>query len=183
MSDIEKAKRSYLKLMMAIPLVVLGGVIAFAGQSIVNPVVIVLGFAMTALGVMVGINWWQQTGSIRVSKKARELERTANCLNIHPDHIEFAHTEKLLGFEIKCRNDGKFYHVHIEDQKSGELRALSLPDEETVDDPQEFANPVTMPCNKKYFSWYKPEFQKVSMIIIGVVILFELIALIALGGD
>lgn len=182
MSEIKKTKRSYLKLMMAVPLFVLGGLISFAGQSIVNPFVIVIGFALMAIGVMVGINWWQAS-TVRVDSKAKELERTANCLNIYPDHVEFAYMEEPLGFESMCRNDGKYYYVHSEDKASGELRALSLPDEEAVDDPQEFANPVTMPCNKKYFSWYKPEFQKVSMIIVGVVILFELIALIALGGE
>jgi len=181
MSDIEKTERNWTKLMLAAPLIIMGGVLGFFGQSIANPFVIVIGFAMLAVGVIVAIKWWQ-TGTIRVDKEARKLEATANSLNIYPDHVEFAYTEKPLGWPMKCLNDNKYYHVHVEGKDKGGMKPFSLPDDEAVDDPQEFANPVTMPCNKKYFSWFKPGFQKVSMIIIGVVILFELITLIALGG-
>lgn len=177
--DLKEMKRKWLKLAIAIPLVALGAVIAFFGNTTTNPFIIVLGFAMLSIGVMTGWNWWQQ-GTIRVEKDAQALERTANSLVISKDYIKFTHNEKPLGYQSKCRNDNKLYYVMID--LVGELIPFTLPDEETTDDPKEFANPVTMPCNKKYYQWFKPEFQKISTIVLGVTCIFELIALIALGG-
>ena len=177
--DLKELRRKWLKLAMAVPLVILGGVISFFGNMATNPFIIVLGFAMLTIGVMIAWNWWQQ-GTIRVEKDAQALERTANSIVISKDYIKFAHEDKPLGYQSKCRNDNNLYYVMID--LVGELMPFTLPDEETADDPKEFANPVTMPCNKKYFQWFKPEFQKISTIVLGVTCIFELITLIALGG-
>jgi len=177
--DLKQMKQKWLKLVLAVPLTLMGGLIALLGNMAANPFVIVLGFAMLAIGVMIAWNWWQQ-GTIRVEKDAQALERTANSLIISKDYIKFAHEDKPLGYQSKCRNDNKLYFVMIEKEEARE--PFTLPDEEMSDDPKEFANPVTMPCNKKYFSWFKPEFQKVSTIVLGVTVIFELITLIALGG-
>jgi len=177
--DFNRMKQRWLKLIIAVPLIVFGGIIAFFGNMATNPFIIVVGMGSAAAGVMVVWNWWQGS-TVKVEKDAQALERTANCLVISKDYIKFTHNEKPLGYQSKCRNDGKPYYVMLD--LAGELMPFTLPDEEMVDDPREFANPVTMPCNKKYFSWFKPEFQKVSTIILGVTIIFEIIGLIALGG-
>jgi len=177
--DLKKLKRKWLKLAVAVPLIVFGGIITFFGNMATNPFIIVIGMGSVAIGVMSAWNWWQQ-GTIRVEKEAQALERTANSLVISKDYIKFAHNEKPLGYQSKCRNDNKLYYVMLD--LDGELIPFTLPDEEAADNPKEFANPVTMPCNKKYFQWFKPEFQKISTIVLGVTCIFELIALIALGG-
>ena len=177
--DFKQMKQRWLKLAMAVPLIVLGGLTAFLGNMGTNPFIIVMGMAMLTIGVMIAWNWWQQ-GTILVEKDAQDLERTANSLVISKDYIKFTHEDKPLGYQAKCRNDNKLYYVMID--KGGKPEPFTLPDEETADDPKEFANPVTMPCNKKYFQWFKPEFQKISTIVLGATCIFELITLIALGG-
>ena len=177
--DFKQMKQKWLKLVVAIPLALVGGLLAFLGNLATNPFIIVLGFAMLSIGVMIAWNWWQQ-GTVLVEKDAQALERTGNCLVISKDYIKFTHEDKPLGYQAKCRNDNKLYYVMIERDEKKE--PFTLPDEEATDDPKEFANPVTMPCNKKYFAWSKPEFQKISTIILGVTVIFELITLIALGG-
>lgn len=177
--NLNQLKQKWLKLVMAAPLIIFGGVIAFIGNTGENPFVIVIGMASVAIGVMAAWNWWQQ-GIIKVEKEAMALERTANSLIISEDYVKFAHEEKPLGYQSRCRNDGKPYYVMLD--LGGEKIPFVLPDEEMLDDPREFANPVTMPCNKKYFAWFKPQWQKVSTIVLTVIIIFELIAMIALGG-
>jgi len=177
--DFNRMRQRWFKLIMAVPLIVFGGIIAFFGNMATNPFIIVIGMGSVAAGVMAAWSWFQGS-TIKVEKEAQALERIANSLIISKDYIKFAHEDKPLGYQSKCRNDGKSYYVMLDFAE--EKIPFTLPDEEMVDDPREFANPVTMPCNKKYFSWFKPEFQKVSTIILGVTIIFEIIGLIALGG-
>ena len=87
--DLKELERKWLKLAMAVPLVILGGVISFFGNMATNPFIIVLGFALLTIGVMIAWNWWQQ-GTIRVEKDAQALERTANSIVISKDYIKFA---------------------------------------------------------------------------------------------
>jgi hypothetical protein len=175
----DKIKRNWSKLTLAVPLVVFGLVLAFFGNEITNPLVIILGFGSMGAGTLIIKNWWQ-AGEVRITRPSREMELKANQMIIYDDLIEFTYEEKPEGWQQKCLNDGKYYYVKV--CKDGELEQFKLPTRQAQDDPREFANPVKMDCNKKYLEFAKFEFQKVPAIIIGLVIGCELIALIAIGG-
>lgn len=177
----DKIKRGWKQLIMAVPLVLVGGLIGFMAQAAANPFLIVIGFAMMAAGALLFKNWWQLS-EVVLDKKTGKEESAPNSFNIYRDRVEFSYIEKPLGWPHKFHNDSKYYYQHIEDGGQEKLKAHALPDVENVDDPKEFANPVRMPCNEKYFTWYKPGLQKLSTITLGVVIGLEVIGLIALGG-
>jgi len=74
----------------------------------------------------------------------------ANCLNIYPDHLEFAKLpdKELLGQPQRCHNDNKFYYVHIWEKEKDKLKAFMLPDT-TYRDPREFANNLNIPAHRE----------------------------------
>ena len=60
-----------------------------------------------------------------------------------------------------------------------------LPDDDENEryyDPIEFANPVTMVSNLKYFTWSASTMQKISIGVMALVIVGEIIGIIVLGG-
>ncbi len=90
----------------------------------------------------------------------------------------------------KCYNDGNFYYVQqITDAVSEYLKIKAeaitefvLPDGDTDDryyDPGEFANVVTMPCNKKYYTWSATKIQKIYAGVMALIIMGLIIGLIA----
>jgi len=65
------------------------------------------------------------------------------------------------------------------------LTEFKLPDDDDTQryyDPAEFANAVTMPSNKKYFSWSFSTMQKVSIGVMALVLTGEIIGIVAIGG-
>jgi len=199
----ENSWRKYEKSIRLVAAVVsfgIGGFIAVLGNSAGNPLVILLGFAGLAGGFMLFLSWRRQ-GDIRLIDKAKREKgkdyKPPNSLNIFSDHIDFAFVEEPIGQSQKSLNDGKYYHIHKADlptkveflglsvETESGLEEFKLPDDDEDEryyDPTEFANPVTMVSNKKYFTWSASTMQKISIGIMAIVIAGEVVGLIAIGG-
>ncbi len=185
--------RRRLCLLGASGLILIGGFIAYLGNSEGNVLVITLGFAGLAGGFLL-LRSWRHMGETRILKKTgpdgkeKIEEKSLNSLILYPDWIDFAYVEKPAGQSQKNYNDGLFYYVltclkpYFESDKAP-LSELRLPDDDENErcyEPLEFSNVVTMPSNKKYFTWSASTMQKVSIGIMALVIAGELIGLIAL---
>jgi len=177
----------HLYLSGSIALFALGGFIAYMGNATGNPLVILLGFAGMAVGFLL-FRAWRNRSEVRHIGKDKGGEsgdgEIPNSLNLYPDKVEFAYVENPLGQSQKCLNDGKYYHVH-KANILGELEEFKLPDDDDKEryyDPTEFANPVTMPSNKKYFVWSFSTMQKISVGVMALVIVGLIIGLVAMGG-
>jgi len=178
----------YLYLLGILVLFSIGGAIAYLGNNTKNPALILIGFAGLAGSFMLFL-WWRNMGQVRIlAEQGEEGEAGAappNSLVIYPDRIAFAYIENAPGQTQKCFNDGKFYHVLCPGEKEGQFQEFTLPDDDEKEryfDPQEFANPVTMPSNKKYFTWSASTMQKISVGIMALVIVGLIIGLVAMGG-
>ena len=140
----DKLKRyaRWLYLLAAVVSFGAGGAIAVIGNNTDNPLLIVVGFAGLASGVLL-FKKWRGEKEVRVLGEA--LTKPANCLVISKSHIKFDHVEeaaKLFGLEQKCYNDGKYYHVHRIDN-GDTAKHFELPDDDENEryyDPTEMAN-------------------------------------------
>jgi len=148
---------------------------------------ILLGFAGLAGGFLLFLSW-RKLGDIRLIGKRQGKEgesyKAPNSLNIYPNKIVFEFEENPIGQEQKDYNDGKYYFVHKKFEGDG-VEEFTLPDDDDKEryyDPGEFANPITMPSNKKYFTWSASTMQKISVGVMAIVIAGEIIGLIAIGG-
>lgn len=161
-----------------------GGAIAFIGNETGNPLIIVVGFGGLAGGFLLTKKWFEHK-TIRMVDK-RVMTEPPNCLILSKTHIIFDHfaVDKLLGLAQKCYNDGKFYHVLRDESDSNGNPLFELPDDDENErhyDPSEMANVVTMPSNKKYFTWSATTMQKISIGIMGIIIAGEVIGVVAMG--
>lgn len=162
-----------------------GGAVAFIGNEVGNPVIIVVGFGGLAGGFMLVKKWFEHK-SIRMVDK-RKLAEPPNCLVLSKTHIRFDYiekSEKLLGLAQKCYNDGKFYHVLRDEGGNNGNSLFVLPDDDENErhyEPTEMANVVTMPSNKKYFTWSATTLQKISIGIMAILIAGEVIGVVAMG--
>ena len=180
MLDKLKKKMRFVYLLAAILSFGFGGTIAFLGNEAGNPVIIVLGCAGLAGGVFL-LKRSRELKEARVLGKAVE---NPNCLTISESHIEFARLpeEKLQGLSQKCYNDGKYYHVHQVNNGEGPTH-FELPDDDENErfyDPSEMANVVTMPSNKKYFTWSANLMQTIRVGLMALVVAGLVIGLIAM---
>ena len=163
-----------------------GGAVAFIGNEAGNPLIIVVGFGGLAGGFLLVKKWFEHKSTRMVDK--RVMSEPPNCLILSRTHILFDYIkepEKLLGLAQKCYNDGKFYHVlRDEGADNNGHPVFVLPDDDENErhyDPAEMANVVTMPSNKKYFTWSATTMQKISIGIMGIIIAGEIIGVVALG--
>lgn len=159
----------------------IGGAIAFIGNNAGNPVIIVVGFAGLAGGVLL-IRQWRE---VKESRQIGKVVENPNCLTISESHIEFAKLaeDKLQGLSQKCYNDGNYYHVHRVNNGEGPTH-FELPDDDENErfyDPSEMANVVTMPSNKKYFTWSATLMQTIRVGLMALVVGGLVIGLIAMG--
>lgn len=167
-------------------LCVMGGAVAFLGNSTANPLLIIFGFAGMAGSVLL-FQQWRHMGETRILREQGEDGEAVpqDCLVIYQDRIAFPCSFiNPPGQPQKCYNDGKFYPVLCPNEV-GELVEFTLPDDDEKEryyDPGEFANPVTMPSNKKYFTWSASLMQQVSVGLMAVIIAGLVVGLIALGG-
>lgn len=172
-------------------LFVIGGAVAYLGNNTVNPLLIIFGFAGMAGGVML-FQQWRHMGEARIlgekGEKGEEGEvegMPPNSLIISPNRIAFAYVCNPPGQSQKCYNDNKFYHILRDGKGEKQYQEFTLPDDDDKEryyDPGEFANPVTMPSNKKYFTWSASLMQQVSVGLMAVIIAGLIVGLIALGG-
>lgn len=175
----------YMYLLGILVLFGIGGAMAYLGNDTGNPLLILLGFAGLAGGVMLFLQW-RHMGEARILAEQGEegKGKPQDCLLIDAERITFCSFLNPPGQAQKCYNDGKFYHV-LRPNDIGELVEFTLPDDDEGEryyDPTEFANPVTMPSNKKYFTWSASLMQQISVGVMGLVIAGLIIGLIALGG-
>ena len=170
----------------AIALFGVGGTVAYIGNLEGNPLLIALGFGGLVGGFLLFLAWLRRSDirHIRGGKEERGKDyKPPNSLNLYPDRIEFIYEEAPKGQSQKYLNDGKYYHVHEVPEE--EIKEFRLPDDDEKEryyDPGEFANPVTMPSNKRYFTWSASTMQKISVGIMGIIIAAEIIGLVAMGG-
>ena len=161
-----------------------GGAVAFIGNEAGNPLIIVVGFGGLAGGFLLIKKWFEHKTTRMVDK--RVMTEPPNCLVLSKTHIKFDYftDDKLLGLAQKCYNDGKFYHV-LRDEGGNNGNALFvLPDDDENErhyEPTEMANVVTMPSNKKYFTWSATTMQKISIGIMAILIAGEVIGVVAMG--
>jgi hypothetical protein len=117
-----------------------------------------------------------------VNKAGKEIANPPNSLVIYRDRVIFEYLEHPLGMRWKCHNDNKYYFVQTKDKEAKEFRLPDNDDNQRYYDPREFANVISMPLNKKYFSWTTNLVQKIALGIMAGVILAELVGMIAIGG-
>lgn len=122
-------KRRYLYIVTAIISFGFGGVVAVVGNNTGNPLLIVVGFAGLAGGVLLLRKW----RSLKEGRIVGKVVEKPNCLAISKSHINFLHLEedKLLGLSQKCYNDSKYYYIHRVDDISPPSREELL---ERLDD-------------------------------------------------
>lgn len=185
---IDKIKKQirWLYLTVAVFAATIGGYVMVVGNNAGNPVTIVLGLGGVIIAVFF-FSKWRDNASARIINTGETVSKELpNCLLISPNYIKFVALEinKLLGLSQKCYNDGRFYHVHrLNDDDTH--AAWELPDDDENErsyDPHEMANVVTMPSNKKYFTWSSSFMQKVYTGVMAGIILAEIIGLIAVEG-
>ncbi len=186
MLDKIRKQMRWLYLAAAVFAATIGGFAIVMGNNAGNPVTIVLGLGGIMIAIFLLNRWRDRTGARIINTGDKIHKDQANCLAISPNYIQFMHLEvdKLLGLSQKCYNDNKFYHVHRLKDDDTHV-AWELPDDDESErsyDPHEMANVVTMPSNKKYFTWSSTFMQKVYTGIMVIIILAEIIGLIAVEG-
>lgn len=183
MKDWLGKKIRLLYLLAAILSLGVGGAIAYLGNETGNPALILVGFVGLAGGFLLIKKWYGRQSTRVLSKQFAE---PPNSLIISQNYIRFDRVgdEELLGLSQKCYNDGKFYHVLRDDGDGNGRPHFELPDDDENErhyDPTEMANVVTMPSNKKYFTWSATFMQKVSIGIMAIIIAGEIIGVVAMG--
>ena len=171
-----------LYLLVAVIALGIGGGVAFMGNTAGNPLLIALGFAVMACGVLLLKKWHGEQGTRILGEKPVE---PPNCLVVSDDYVGFKYLEedKLLGLSQKSFNDGKYYHVHR--KENGAMTHFELPDDDENErsyEPTEMANVVTMPSNKKYFTFSASLMQTIRIGLMAIVVGAEIIGLVVLGG-
>lgn len=114
-------------------------------------------------------------GAVRTEK--------ANSLNIYADRVAFEDESNPVGMPWTNFHDNALYYVHFKD--GDKLEPFKLPDDDENEryyDPKEYANVITMPLNKKYFSWAPDLFKKIAIGAMLIIIIVEVIGLVALAG-
>jgi len=185
--NVTPVKHNWSKIIPAAVLILAGALIGYMGNSWSNPIIIVIGCAMLVSGIMMLKSKWDFGGG-RIYRKQEgndsdDPQMPPNCLLVKPDRVNFVYIKTPPdGQPAKCRNDNKWYFLIAQENGEDSRKILTLPDTDNIYDPREFANPVTMPNNKKYFSWAPDNIKKVAVGVMGLIAGGEIIGLIALGG-
>ena len=174
-------------LMLGIIVFIAGGTIGYIGNASENPIIILAGFGFMACGFLLMKRWFGRD-NVRIIASSGNghgegVLMEPNCLNLHRGKMAFEYVspQEVKGQEQKNHNDGKYYYVHI-DNILGDLEEFTLPDDDEKErfyDPNEVANVITMPSNKKYFTWSASWMETAKLGIMGLVIGGEIIGLIA----
>ena len=193
----EKGKQRKIKIIPGRQLLyVIGGVASFGAgigfgflwfQS-QNVVLALLTILPIGLGILLVIKSFQ-TGDegIILTPEGSVASGVANSLNIYaktdtetkaviPERITFETMDKPEGHPQRCRNDNKYYYVHIFDILKGKLVPFKLPDAKFCP-PTQLRISATMQANQAYFQPIPNLFQKVAPWLLVVVI----VVLVLLG--
>ena len=123
-------------------------------------------------------------GAAEVINTERHIAtKQVNSLDIYEHECLFEQVENPLGQPKRCKNDGKYYYVHIEEPKNDHaLKPFELPDFQYYD-PENFGQRVlTLPAHRQLFKRKVKMGQIVSGVILGVLIGVEVIIMVAMGG-
>jgi hypothetical protein len=138
-------------------------IMAFAGGA----VCIYLGLKNQDAGVVLSPASKMVNGKLVTAPKF-----LANSLNIYPNQIVFEELplEALHHGQLrKCRNDNKYYYVHIWGTAFGgkeeKLNEFLLPDTQ-YRDPREFANNINIPAHRRLAMRKESLLQKLSPVLI-----------------
>lgn len=138
------------------------------------------GLLMAIFGAIFLKRWWGNIGEdeqrVIITDK-KEIPKNAVSLNIYPNRIVFEETPEPKGQPWKCENDGKYYCVHIWDEKTNGLIEFQLPDQAYMD-PQLLATRVLeLPAHRRIFRRKQTLLQQLSpmMAALGVVIMWIII--------
>ena len=123
-------------------------------------------------------------GAAEVINTERHIAtKQVNSLDIYEHECLFEQVENPLGQPKRCKNDGKYYYVHIEEPKNDHaLKPFELPDFQYYD-PENFGQRVlTLPAHRQLFKRKVKMGQIISGVILGVLIGVEVIIMVAMGG-
>jgi hypothetical protein len=164
-------------------MLVISGSIAGVGMILFIAYFITLNMMLGAPGVILaaaGLIWLfkiLKSGGDTVSKHIGETPKAqVNSLCLYPYELKFEDVYNPAGQLMKCRNDGKYYHVNIQNGDN-KLVAFMLPDTQYMD-PEVFAQRVLeLPAHRKIFTRRQDLFQKLKplFIILGIIIVWILI--------
>ena len=177
----------WVRICLSIPLFAAGVLIGFVGYKLKDPFVIAGGFMLMSGGVLVMMGGMRLAEARHIGDNPAKGEPQRNTLEICsgadglPGVVKFTYVDHPLGQNFKCLNDNLYYFLHL--VRGDNVQLLTLPDEDDRQrgyDPAEFANPISMPCSKKYLNWSATLWQTVSVVVLVIVIIGELIALIAI---
>jgi hypothetical protein len=157
--------------------IVLGFVGMFSFMTSMSPMIgfiSVMGWAIGGFAIYFG--WKAHDDGVTFASnnpldKARDKTFLANSMNIYRDKLAFENLpdDKLLGQPRLCRNDKKFYYVHIEGIAFGGkipgLVQFVLPDTQ-YRDPREFANNINIPAHRRLAQRKANLLEKLSPLII-----------------
>lgn len=137
-----------------------------------NPILglmMILVIGMGALFFIKGIKY-QDAGTILAPEG--KFRGKANSLNIYakkdpetsmpvPARIIFEDVAAPEGYPQRCRNDGKYYYVHIFNLEKQSLTPFNLPDTKFCP-PTQLRIPATMQANHAYFRPVPSLFQRIA---------------------
>ena len=168
------------------------GFLWFQSQNVVLALLTILPIG---LGILLIIKSFQ-TGDegIILTPEGSVATGIANSLNIYaktdpeaegkiPEKIAFETMLKPEGHPQRCRNDNKYYYVHILDIKKGKLVPFKLPDAKFCP-PTQLRISATMQANQAYFQPIPNLFQKVApwLLVVVIVVLVLLGLPLSSGG-
>lgn len=136
-----------------------------------------LGVAFMVVMALAGggfLIWWglrkKETGMF-LTPGGKPKIGPANCLNIYTDKVEFEDMD-ITGFNYqprKCRNDNKYYYVHIWgtawNKGQEKLIPFMLPDTQ-YRDPREFANNLNIPAHRRLAQRRASLLEKISPLLL-----------------
>jgi len=184
-------------LIVGLILVLGGGYLIVMGANTTSAVLAGVGFFMALGGALLVYQYIKirtNTRSVKSQPKVSQDDKNKsiasdtgappNSLNVYYDRIDFEYVENPIGMQQRCFNDNKMYFVHkVIDGKHEEF---ALPDDDKKElyyDPSEFSNVVTMPSNFKYFTWAASTWEKVSGVVLAVIIVALIIGNVAMSGE
>jgi len=178
-------------------LVLIGLAIAIIGNMSFNTTIMFVGVLFMGPGgyfLYNGIKGRDTTEVKRLAKQKYIDENPPNTIINRPKVLELTYLDPeyvedlpILAMPRKCFNDGKsFYLLEQVSAEDETLQDILLPDNDDKQihyPPDEEANVISMPSNKRYFEWSATLFQKIAIGFLVLIVVVEIIALVILGGN
>lgn len=139
------------------------GGFAFYSQTLNTFVGMVAVFVLLGGGFLTYYGLKKNDSGVIITRDGKLSKIKANSVNIYPDHIAYEDlpADQLLGQPRRCRNDGKYYYVHIQYEVEQKLKQFILPDS-TYGDPREFAGCLNIPAHRALAQHSASTLQKIA---------------------